>query len=175
MSTSNQTSARGHKRGNGGRAERRRSRDLAGITRERKHDERRVAQAQLEHAARQRRAGAEQRTRQHQRIIDLLRRGAGVSQILREIGQPNDTLADSVRRATSLRQVLLAVAAGSSEARRLRIEPRDMQRIAAYLDGCICLLQDEIARQAAKAKMRRTRRRRSPRRAPATVAQTALR
>jgi hypothetical protein len=177
MSTSIETPRPSRNRGKGGRADRRRSRDLAALTRERLRDDRRLQQARVEDAARQRRVSAAQRNRRDERILDLLRRGAGVSQILREIGQPNDTLADSLNRATYLQRVLEAVATGSSEARGVRIVPRrDMERITAYLDGCIRLLQDEVAQQALKASRRRAGRRRvarQARRRPAAITQGA--
>jgi len=177
MSTSVETPRPSRNRGKGGRTDRRRSRDLAALARERLREDRRLQQTRVEDAARQRRVSAEQRTRQHGRILDLLRRGAGVSQILRETGQPNDTLADSLRRAIHLRRVLEAVAAGSSEAGGVRIEPpRDIERIAAYLDQRIRLLEDETAQQALKATRRRAGRQRAARqgrRRPAAITQGA--
>ncbi len=176
MPTPIETQRRTRNRGQGGRAERRRSREVAALTRERLREDRRLAQARLDDAARRRRSSAQQRTRQHERILDLLRRGAGVSQILREISQPEDTLADSVGRAIHVRRVLEAVAAGSVESGGLRIEPRgDIDRIAAYLDRRIRLLQDQAAQQALETARAPGRRRaaRQTRRRPAAIGQGA--
>jgi hypothetical protein len=87
MSVTIEQSGRTRSRGKGGRRETRRSRDLSATGPE---------------AAEQRRARAQERTREQARILDLLRRGAGVSQILRDIAQPKDRLHASVGRANHL-------------------------------------------------------------------------
>ena len=62
-----------------------------------------------EHAARGRRERADSRALENRRINDLLRRGAGVSQILREIGRAQDRASDRLDRAKRLRLALEAL------------------------------------------------------------------
>ena len=156
MSVTIEQPRRAHGRGKGGRTENRRNRDLTTSARE---------------AAEQRRARAQDRTREQQRVLELLRRGAGVTQILRDIAQPKDRLATSVARAVQLRRTLDAVAAGSARATGVHIGARDYARIVAYLDGEIRRLKDEAAQQKRRAAIRKARGRkpgRAPRRPAAT-------
>ncbi len=120
------------KRTKGGKASRRGERALAGIAREARREEtaqeqarlklaareRRVLQEQADRAAAERRRRAEQRDRDRNRqrwtILDLLRRGAGVTQILQTIAEPADTPSDGLRRAQQLRRILEQI--GSSPA-----------------------------------------------------------
>jgi len=131
---------RTHSRGKGGRTETQRNRDLSASARE---------------AAQQRRARAQERTREQRRILELLRRGAGVTQILRDIAQPKDRLTACVARAMHLRRILDTVATGSSEADGVQIAARDLTRTVAYLDGEICRVQDEAAQQKRRAAIRK--------------------
>lgn len=149
MSVTIEQPRRTHNRGKDARTENRRNRDLSASARD---------------AAEQRRARAQDRTREQRRVLELLRRGAGVTQILRDIAQPKDRLAASIARAVQLRRTLDAVAAGSARATGVHIGARDHARIVAYLDGEIRRLTDEAAQQKRRATRRRTDR---TRRAPA--------
>ena len=149
MSVTIEQPRRTHSRGRGARTENRRNRDLSASARE---------------AAEQRRARAQDRTREQRRVLELLRRGAGVTQILRDIARPKDRLAASIARAVQLRRTLDAVAAGSPRAAGVHIGARDHARTVAYLDGEIRRLTDEAAQQKRRATRRRTDR---TRRAPA--------
>jgi hypothetical protein len=145
-----------HNRGRGTRSENRRNRDLAASARE---------------AAEQRRARAQERTREQQRVLELLRRGAGVTQILRDIAQPKDRLAASLARAVQLRRTLDVVAAGSPRAAGVHTDARDHARTVSYLDGEIRRLKDEAAQQKRRAAIRKARGRKPGRasRRPATA------
>jgi hypothetical protein len=123
--------------------------------------------ALAQQAARQRRDRAQQRDRQQQHIIGLLRRGAGISQILWEIGRPQDRLSVSVARALHVRRILDAVAADAPEAQDVKIPQRDLTRILAYLDGEISRLQHDAAAQQRRAAAGRHARRAPARRARA--------
>ncbi|MGH2903060.1 MAG: hypothetical protein ACRDK7_05670 [Solirubrobacteraceae bacterium] len=94
-------------------------------------------------AARARRERAHVRTAEHRRILDLLRRGAGVSQILRETRQPGENPADRLARANRLRRILEAPAS-TGDNTTPRLEPRKFTRTVAYLDYRIGLLQAEV-------------------------------
>lgn len=94
-------------------------------------------------AAQGRRVRAQARAAEHRRILDLLRRGAGVTQILRETGQPGDNPADRLARANRLRRILEALASAGDNTTP-RLEPRKFTRTVAYLDYRIGLLQAEV-------------------------------
>jgi hypothetical protein len=149
MSVTIEQPRRTHNRGAGAHPENRRNRDLPASARE---------------AAAQRRARAQERSREQQRVLELLRRGAGVTQILRDIAQPKDRLAASLARAVQLRRTLDAVAAGSARVAGVRIDARDHARTVSYLDGEIRRLKDEAAQQKRRAAIRKAHRRK-PRRA----------
>lgn len=140
---------RTHSRSKGARMENRRNRDLSASARE---------------AAEQRRARAQERSREQQRVLELLSRGAGVTQILRDIAQPKDRLSASLARAMQLRRTLDAVAAGSARVAGVHIGARDHARTVSYLDGEIRRLKDEAAQQKRRAAIRKGRGRK-PRRA----------
>ncbi len=142
--------------GKKGPAERRRDRDMQAVIRERRRDDARQVSTHVQQAARQRHEGAQERTREQRRNLELLRRGAGVSQILQDIGRPNDTLSISLARALHLRRLLDAVAARYPQAGGVEIESRDLDRIVAHLDGRIRLLQEEEAQQKLKRSGRRS-------------------
>jgi len=110
--------------------------------------------ALAQHAARQRQDRAEQRDRQQRRIINLLGRGAGISQILWEIGRPDDRPSASIARAMHVRRVLDAVADGSRGTRGVEIPPRDLTRIVAHLDEQITRLEHDAATQQRRAARR---------------------
>jgi hypothetical protein len=78
-------------------------------------------------------------TAEERRILDLLRRGAGVTQILRETGKPGDAAADRLARASRLRCVLESLPAASDPH-----APRRFTRTLAYLDHRMRLLQAEV-------------------------------
>lgn len=118
--------------------------------------------ALAQQSARQRRDRAQQRDRQQQHIIGLLRRGARISQILWEIGRPQDRLSVSVTRALHVRRILDAVAADAPEAHGVKIPQRDLTRSLAYLDGEISRLQHHAAAQQRRAVARRHTARRAP-------------
>jgi hypothetical protein len=94
-------------------------------------------------AAQGRRVRAQARAAEHRRILGLLRRGAGVTQILRETGQPGDNPADRLARANRLRRILEALASAGDDTTP-RLEPRMFTRTVAYLDYRIGLLQGEV-------------------------------
>ena len=148
MTATIETSRRsGSSPGKTGRAKRGRDRDMQAVIRERRREDARQVSAYAQRAAQQRREGAQERTREQRRILELLRRGADVSQILQDIGRPNDTLSISVARALHLRRLLDAVANRYPQAGGVHIESRDLDRIVADLDDRIRLLQDEKAQQ----------------------------
>jgi hypothetical protein len=74
------------------------------------------------------------------KIIALLRRGAGVTQILDTIAQPEDTPQDAVRRARLLRSVLETVAQGSMTLSGLKAQKAS--RSLSYLEGEIAWLEN---------------------------------
>lgn len=80
-----------------------------------------------------------QSAQEHQRILSLLRRGAGVTQILRETGKPRDTPAEQLIRANRLHRILERPSPGE-----VRLEPRKLMRTLAYLEHRIGLLQAEV-------------------------------
>jgi hypothetical protein len=84
-----------------------------------------------------------QATAEHRHIVNLLRRGAGVTQILRETGQPDDSPSDRLLRADRLRRILEALPA-SSDADAPRLAPRKLARTLAYLDRRLGLMQAEV-------------------------------
>jgi hypothetical protein len=75
------------------------------------------------------------------RILDLLRRGAGVTQILRESSKPGDTAADRLARASRLRTILESLPADQAAP---QLAPRKFTRTLAYLDHRMRLLQAEV-------------------------------
>ncbi|MGA2163345.1 MAG: hypothetical protein ABSH36_02620 [Solirubrobacteraceae bacterium] len=112
----------------------------------RKRGERRPARQQT---ARARQAHSE-RPRQHsdrerQMILGLLRRGAGVTQILKTLCQPADTALDDLHRAKQLRRILEAVASHPSDVSGLHIEPRKLQRTLDYITYRIGRLEADAA------------------------------
>lgn len=157
MSATIEKPRRANSPSNGDRAERRGEREVAPSARQRARKDERRRQAHRQQAARQRRERFQQRDREQDRILFLLRRGAGVSRILHAIAQPGDSLALSVVRAERLRRTLDAVAAGSEAADGVHIAQRDLIRIVAYLDGRIRCLRDEAAQQKLRAAKRRAR------------------
>ncbi len=81
-------------------------------------------------------------------IVDLLRRGAGVTQILREISAAHETPSSEIGRALELRRTLQLVEQGAPEVDGLAIGTADMRRILAYLDTRILALQRRARRLA---------------------------
>jgi hypothetical protein len=75
------------------------------------------------------------------RILDLLRRGAGVTQILRETSKPGDTAAERLARASRLRSVLEELPADPDAP---QLAPRKFARTLAYLDHWMLLLRAEV-------------------------------
>jgi hypothetical protein len=98
-------------------------------------------------AAQARRDRAQARERGQERIIALLRRGCGITQILSEIARPGDRLTAQVARALQVRRILDAIAQGAPSARGVTIATKDMQRTIAFLDGRIIDLQNAVAAQ----------------------------
>jgi hypothetical protein len=88
-----------------------------------------------------RRRQSDTQTAEHRRILDLLRRGAGVTQILREIGTPNDTAADRLAAAGRLHRVLESLPA---DPHAPYLAPRKFTRTLAYLEHHLRLLQAEV-------------------------------
>jgi hypothetical protein len=86
---------------------------------------------------------AETQTAEDCRILDLLRRGAGVTQILREIGTPGDTAADTLTRVARLQRVLESLPE-ATDPRAPQLAPRKSTRTLAYLDHRMRLLQAEV-------------------------------
>lgn len=80
---------------------------------------------------------------EHHRILDLLRRGAGVTQILREIGKPSDSAADRLACASRLRSVLESLPV-AGDPRTPQLPPRKFTRTLAHLDHRTRLLQTEV-------------------------------
>jgi hypothetical protein len=74
-------------------------------------------------------------------ILELLRRGAGVTQILREIGKPDDTAADRLAAAGRLRRVLESLPADPHAS---QLAPRKFTRTLMYLEHRLRLLQAEV-------------------------------
>jgi hypothetical protein len=107
-------------------------RDATRRSRERVHDG----------GARGRRERAPARGAEHRRILDLLRRGAGVTQILAELDLPRDTGAERLARAHRLRRVLETMAANGNG--KTQLGPRKLVRTLAYLDARIALLQADV-------------------------------
>jgi hypothetical protein len=93
--------------------------------------------------ARGRRERAQARAAEHRRILDLLRRGAGVTQILAELDLPRDTGAERLARAHRLRRVLETMAAANGNG-KTQLGPRKLVRTLAYLDARIALLQADV-------------------------------
>lgn len=89
-------------------------------------------------AALSQRPGGEER-----RILDLLRRGAGVTQILAETEQPVDSPSDRLLRANRLRLILESLAAGTDPSAP-RLTARKLARTLDYLDHRLGLMQAEV-------------------------------
>jgi hypothetical protein len=70
---------------------------------------------------------------EERRILNLLRRGAGITQIMREIVERSDGMSDVRRRAEHIDEMLRAVAAGAPETSRIRMPARDVQRYRGFL------------------------------------------
>lgn len=98
-------------------------------------------------AAQARRDRAQARQHDHERIIALLGRGCGITQILSEIARPGDRLTVQVARALQVRRTLDAIAEGAPSACGVTIAPRDMERTVAFLEGRIIDLQNAVAAQ----------------------------
>ncbi len=98
-------------------------------------------------AAQARRGRAQARERNRERIIALLDRGCGITQILSEIARPGDRLTVQVARALQVRRILDAVAQADGAPCGVTIAPRDMQRTIAFLEGRIIDLQNAVAAQ----------------------------
>jgi hypothetical protein len=77
------------------------------------------------------------------RILDLLRRGAGVTQILSEIGEVNDSPSERLLRANRLRVVLENLPDGEGP-RLLSLPPRKLARTLAYLAHRLDLIRAEV-------------------------------
>jgi hypothetical protein len=115
--------------------------------------ERRAAEdAEREREARQRRAAAAARAEQLRNadrrellMHDLLRRGAGVTQILGEIAAPSDTARDRLRRALQLQKTLQARGTTPREHGGLGMTERRLQRTLTYLGYRVGRLQTEAA------------------------------
>jgi hypothetical protein len=90
-----------------------------------------------------RRQQSEAQTAEDRHILDLLRRGSGVTQILREIGKPSDTAAARLARASRLRCVLESLPA-ATDPHAPQLAPRKFTRTLAYLDNRMRLLQVEV-------------------------------
>lgn len=156
------------KRTKGGKANRRSERALAGIARAARREEtaqeqarlklaareRRVIQEQADRAAAERRRRAEQRDRDRNRqrwtILDLLRRGAGVTQILQTIAEPADTPSDSLRRAQQLHRILEQTGSSPSDTGGLQIKPRKLTRTLNYLDRELAWMQNAATNTASR-------------------------
>jgi hypothetical protein len=82
------------------------------------------------------------RARQERRIVDLLRRGAGITQILREIVVASDGLSDIRRRAVHVDEILDAVAVRDPRTRRIRMTARDLERARAFLGGIVEVMNE---------------------------------
>jgi hypothetical protein len=98
-------------------------------------------------AAQARRDRAQARERDQERIIALLRRGCGITQILSEIARPGDRLTAQITRALQVRRILDAVEQGAPSACGVTIAKGDMQRTIAFLEGRIIDLQNALAAQ----------------------------
>lgn len=120
-------------------AERERQRERAAAIARAEAEQAEHAERADRHRRRRYRERNRPRARQECRILDLLRRGAGVTQILREISLPSDGLSDLRRRATHIEEMLDAVTAGDPRTSRVRMTARDQQRtgrfLATVLDG----------------------------------------
>jgi hypothetical protein len=84
------------------------------------------------------------RVRQEQRMIDLLRRGAGVTQILREVKRPSDGTRDLRRRAEHLLELLEAVAGQDPKTARVRMTRRDLQRTRRFLESVLAATKQGV-------------------------------
>ena len=100
-----------------------------------------VAHAHARDAAHARRERAATRCSERAQILDLLRRGAGITQILRETAQRSDRAGDRLARARRLRSILHAVAAG--DAPGVSLKAPKLQRALRYLDVRVAVLQAE--------------------------------
>jgi hypothetical protein len=105
-------------------------------------------------SAQARRERAQTRERDQDRIIALLHRGCGITQILSEIGHPGDRLTTQVARALQVRRILDAIGQGAPAARAVKIAPRDMERTIAFLDERIIDLENAVAAQRRRRKSR---------------------
>jgi hypothetical protein len=143
MSPTTSKPARGRSKRGGkiSKGDRRVEREVAAMAREARREANVREQEQLRAAARELRVQQEQaelaavarRQRARRVILDLLRRGAGVTQILETLVGPTDTLSDSVRYAKQLRCILEEVG-GVSDTAGLEIKPRKLARTLAHLD-----------------------------------------
>ncbi len=148
------------RRGKQGRADARAQRNLAAFDRVARREENLAEQARRQRAARQwreenergtrgraarRKAELERRNdprrRLQERMLDLLRRGCGVTQILAEFARPRDRIDDRIEHAETLRRALHAVRDGAPHTASVCMKPRDLERTLRYLDWGIDLLR----------------------------------
>lgn len=87
--------------------------------------------------------GESESVAEHGLMLDLLRRGAGVTQILREIAKPGDTATDRLIRASRLRLLIESLAA-TSDPSTPRLA-RKFTRTLAYLDRRLALILTEVS------------------------------
>ena len=87
------------------------------------------------------------RGREELRILGLLRRGAGITQILREITPDPADLGDLRTRASHVKELLVAVGQRNTMARGVSIGAGDLARAARFLDELLA----DIARGVAPA------------------------
>jgi hypothetical protein len=141
------------------RSDARAQRHLASVRRDTRREEnrveqerkRRAAQARREAEERRRRAAEQRRIsavvrqsahgRQEQKMLDLLRRGAGVTQILRETTKPEDVVRDTLRRAQHLSKLLDAVEDGAEKTTGVRMAASDLQRTRRFLGSLVALMR----------------------------------
>jgi hypothetical protein len=146
MSATIQAPRRSNRGGKIGPAELRAQRNLAAHARADGRETHSKERARLEQAARARRERAQARLEHHnaqeRRIVGLLRRGAGVTQILEEVSGAQDTPRDSVTRALHLRRVLELVGADSKQAHGVQIKTRKLARTMVFLDRRIAELNN---------------------------------
>jgi len=150
MSAATQSPRRSRYQGNGPHATRHTQHGLATPLQATRHEHPRE-QARKKGATRARRERAQDRLArqaiQERRILGLLGRGAGVTQILAEISAPQDTARESLAQASHLRRVLEAIARDSAPASGIQIKPRKLMRALAFLDGRLAQLTSETSRR----------------------------
>jgi hypothetical protein len=142
MSATIQTARRPRSHGKAGSAERRAQRTVAAHSRATQREHQREQQARQQQATRERQQRAQARlehhTTQQRRILGLLGRGAGVTQILDELSTPQDSARESLARASHLRRLLQA--SDSDQTGGVQINPGKLARTLAFLDRHIAQL-----------------------------------